>query len=56
MSISNIEKFILLINESLANKSFVRLVFMNKRIKTNELNTVSAKLIEIKEGVKLSFF
>ncbi len=55
MSEDNFEQFIILLNESLSDNSFVRLAFMNKRIKTNELNTVSAKLINIKEGIKLSF-
>ena len=53
--INTIEQFIVHLNESLANKSFVKLALMNKRVKTNELNTVSAKLIHIKDGLKLSF-
>ncbi|MCX6232699.1 MAG: SAM-dependent methyltransferase [Bacteroidetes bacterium] len=55
MNTNNIEQFIQFLNESLTNKSFVRLAFMNKRIKTNDLNTVSVKLILIKEGIRLSF-
>ena len=53
--INTIEQFIVHLNESLANKSFVKLTLMNKRVKTNELNTVSVKLIHIKDGLKLSF-
>jgi len=54
MSEDNIQQFINLLNESLNNQSFVRLAIMNKRNKANELNTVSAKRIEVKDGVKLS--
>lgn len=49
------EQFIVPLKESLSNKSFVKLALMNKRVKTNELNTVTAKLINIKEGIMLSF-
>jgi hypothetical protein len=48
-------QFINLLNESLTNNTFVKLSLMNKRDKTNELKTVSAKLIVVKDGVKLSF-
>jgi hypothetical protein len=53
--INTIEQFIVHLNESLMNRSFVKLALMNKRVKTNELNTVTAKLISIKDGIKLSF-
>ncbi|NVN94474.1 MAG: SAM-dependent methyltransferase [Bacteroidetes bacterium] len=54
MSIENSKKFIDLLNESLKVNTFVRLAMMNKRNKTSELNTITAKLIQIKDGVKLS--
>ncbi len=55
MSEDNIQQFIQLMNESLTNQSFVKLAIMNKRNKANELNTVTAKRIEVKDGIKLSF-
>lgn len=55
MSIDHSKNFIDLLSASLADKTFVRLAMMNKRDKTNELNTLTAKIIQIKEGIKLSF-
>ena len=55
MSTDYSKEFVNLLKNSLISETFVRLALMNKRIKTNELNTVTAKLIEIKEGIKLSF-
>ena len=55
MSVDKTLEFITLLNESLTSHSFVRLAMMNKRNKVNELNTVTAKKIEVKDGIKLSF-
>ena len=55
MSEDNSIKFIALLKLSLTEQNFVRMAMMNKRNKTNELNTVSVKRIEVKDGVKLSF-
>lgn len=55
MSIDTKKQFISNLKDSLANNIFVKISLMNKRDKTNELKTVSAKLIVIKEGTKLSF-
>ena len=49
------KQFISKLEESIANNIFVKISLMNKRNKTNELKTVSAKLILVKEGTKLSF-
>jgi hypothetical protein len=51
----NLKQFIETLYDSLKNKQFVRLTLMNKRDKTSDLKIVSAKLIEIKDGIKLSF-
>lgn len=55
MNGDNIKTFISFLNESVENCSFVKLALMNKRVKTNELNTVTAKLIKTKDEFKLSF-
>lgn len=55
MSIDTKKQFISNLKDSLANNIFVKISLMNKRDKTNELKTVSAKLIVVKEGTKLSF-
>jgi hypothetical protein len=55
MSTDTIRQFTDLIKENLNNQNFVRLAMMNKRNKANELNTVTAKRIEVKDGIKLSF-
>jgi len=55
MSEDNIRKFIDLLTESLNKQSFVKLAMMNKKNKNNEINTLTAKRIEVKEGIKLSF-
>lgn len=49
------KQFISKLEESITNNIFVKISLMNKRNKTNELKTVSAKLIMVKEGTKLSF-
>lgn len=55
MTENNIKTFIAFLNESAENSSFIKLAFMNKRVKTEDLNTVTAKLVKIKEEVKISF-
>ena len=55
MNTDNSKHFVELLIKNLSDKTFVRLALMNKRNKTNDLNTVTAKLIEIKNGEKLSF-
>ncbi len=55
MSTDTKKQFISILNDCLTNKTFVKLSLMNKRDKTNELKIVSAKLIVVKDGVKLSF-
>ncbi len=55
MNGDNIKTFIAFLIESVENNSFVKLTLMNKRVKINDLNTVTAKLIKIKEEFKLSF-
>ncbi len=47
--------FIKALNESLTSGSLIRLGVMHKRDKTKELTSVTAKLIKIKEGIRLSF-
>ena len=55
MNENNVQIFIAFLNESIENNSFIKLALMNKRVKTNNLNTVTAKLVNLKDGVKLSF-
>lgn len=55
MNRDNIKEFIAFLNESIESNSFVKLALMNKRVKTNDLNTVTAKLVKIKDEFKLSF-
>ncbi|MFZ4399466.1 MAG: class I SAM-dependent methyltransferase [Bacteroidales bacterium] len=55
MSVANISQFVELFSKSLSDHSFVRLAFKNKRNKTLDLNTVTVKIIEVKDGIKLSF-
>ncbi len=55
MSIVKLKQFTDIITDSLSNNQFVSLAIKNKRNKTSELKTITVKLIEIKDGIKLSF-
>ncbi|MEI8203137.1 MAG: SAM-dependent methyltransferase [Bacteroidota bacterium] len=55
MLAQEITSFIKVLNESIASQSLVRIGIMHKRDKTKELNSVTAKLIKIKEGIRLCF-
>jgi len=55
MDSDNFLKFIKHISDSIENKSFAKLVISNKRIKANNLNSVTSRMVEIKKDIKLSF-
>jgi tRNA A58 N-methylase Trm61 len=49
------QTFLSFLKDSLNDKSFVQLTLANKRLKSNELRTVTAKPIQTKKGDRLSF-
>jgi hypothetical protein len=55
MDSGNFLKFIKQLSDSIENKSFAKLILSNKRNKKNDLNSVTARIVEIKKGVSLSF-
>ena len=55
MDNGNLLKFLKRLSISVADKSFVKLIISNKRNKANDLNSVTARIVEIKKDVNISF-
>jgi len=55
MNSENFQKFLKYLSNSIENKGFVKLIISNKRNKTNDLNSITARIVEIKKSINLSF-